>query len=108
MANTIYFKISGIVYDRDGNITRYLSNITNENGAVITKNGNDFDIKLFISDSHIFHFISENGYKFDNVNGKIKYYANGYPNKTYNADITKISDTELKVDVKTYIHNLKM
>ena len=108
MANTIYFKISGLVYDRDGNITRYLSNITNENGAVITKNGNDFDIKLFISNSHIFHFIAENGYKFDNVNGQIKYYANGYPNKTYNADITKISDTELKVDVKTYIHNLEM
>ena len=108
MANTIYFKISGLVYDRDGNITRYLSNITNENGAVITKNGNDFDIKLFISNSHIFHFIAENGYKFDNVNGKIKYYPNGYPDKTYNADITKISDTELKVDFKTYIHNLEM
>ena len=106
--NTIYFKIAGIVYDRDGNITRYLSNVTNENGAVITKNGNDFDIKLFISNSHIFHFIAENGYKFDNVNGQIKYYANGYPNKTFNADITKISDTELKVDVKTYIHNLEM
>ena len=108
MANTIYFKISGLVYDRDGNITRYLSNITNENGAVITKNGNDFDIKLFISNSQIFHFIAENGYKFDNVNGKIKYYPNGYPDKTYNADITKISDTELKVDFKTYIHNLEM
>ena len=105
--NTIYFKIAGIVYDRDGNITRYLSNITNENGAVITKNGNDFDVKLFISNSHIFHFISENGYKFDNVTKQVKYYANGYPNKTYNADITKISDTELKVDVKTYIHNLE-
>ena len=108
MANTVYFKISGLVYDRDGNITRYLSNITNENGAVITKNGNDFDIKLFISNSHIFHFIAENGYKFDNVNGQVKYYANGYPDKTYNANITKISDTELKVDVKTYIHNLEM
>ena len=106
--NTIYFKIGGLVYDRDGNITRYLSNVTNENGAVITKNGNDFDIKLFISNSHIFHFIAENGYKFDNVNGQVKYYANGYPNKTFNADITKISDTELKVDVKTYIHNLEM
>ena len=108
MANTIYFKISGLVYDRDGNITRYLSNITNENGAEITKNGNDFNIKLFISNSHIFHFIAENGYKFDNVNGQIKYYANGYPDKTYNASITKISDTEIKVDVKTYIHNLEM
>ena len=108
MANTIYFKISGLIYDRDGNITRYLSNITNENGAVITKNGNDFDVKLFISNSHIFHFIAENGYKFDNVNGQIKYYANGYPDKTYNASITKISDTELKVDFKTYIHNLEM
>ena len=108
MANTIYFKISGLVYDRDGNITRYLSNITNENGAVITKNGNDFDIKLFISNSHIFHFITENGYKFDNVNGKVKYYPAGYPNKTYNADITKISDTELKVNFQTYIHNLEM
>ena len=106
--NTIYFKIAGLVYDRDGNITRYLSNITNENGAVITKNGNDFDIKLFITNSHIFHFIAENGYKFDNVNGKVKYYANGYPNNTYNADITKISDTEIKVDVKNYIHNLEM
>ena len=108
MANTIYFKISGLVYDRDGNITRYLSNITNENGAVITKNGNDFDIKLFISNSHIFHFIAENGYKFDNVTKQVKYYPVGYPNKTWNADITKISDTELKVDVKTYIHNLEM
>ena len=106
--NTIYFKIAGLVYDRDGNITRYLSNITNENGAVITKNGNDFDIKLFITNSHIFHFIAENGYKFDNVNGKVKYYPAGYPNNTYNADITKISDTEIKVDVKTYIHNLEM
>ena len=106
--NTIYFKIAGLVYDRDGNITRYLSNVTNENGAVITKNGNDFDIKLFISNSQIFHFITENGYKFDNVNGKIKYYPIGYPNNTYNADITKISDTELKVDFKTYIHNLEM
>ena len=108
MANTIYFKISGLVYDRDGNITRYLSNITNENGAVITKNGNDFDIKLFISNSHTFHFIAENGYKFDNVTKQVKYYANGYPNKTYNADITKISDTELKVNFQTYIHNLEM
>ena len=106
--NTIYFKIAGIVYDRDGNITRYLSNVTNENGAVITKNGNDFDIKLFISNSHIFHFIAENGYKFDNVNGQVKYYASGYPNKTFNADITKISDTELKVNFQTYIHNLEM
>ena len=108
MANTIYFKIGGLVYDKDGNITRYLSNITNENGAIITKNGNDFDIKLFISNSHIFHFISENGYKFDNVNGKIKYYPIGYPDKNYNATITKISDSELKVDFKTYIHNLEM
>ena len=106
--NTIYFKIGGLVYDRDGNITRYLSNVTNENGAVITKNGNDFDIKLFISNSHIFHFIAENGYKFDNVNGQVKYYASGYPNKTFNADITKISDTELKVNFQTYIHNLEM
>ena len=106
--NRIYFKIGGLVYDRDGNITRYLSNITNENGAVITKNGNDFDIQLFISNSHIFHFIAENGYKFDNVNGQVKYYPVGYPDKTWNADITKISDTELKVDVKTYIHNLEM
>ena len=106
--NTIYFKIAGIVYDRDGNITRYLSNVTNENGAVITKNGNDFDVKLFISNSHIFHFIAENGYKFDNVNGQVKYYPAGYPNKTYNADITKISDTELKVNFQTYIHNLEM
>ena len=108
MANTIYFKIAGLVYDRDGNITRYLSNITNENGAVITKNGNDFDIKLFIANSHIFHFIAENGYKFDNVTKQVKYYAVGYPNDNYNADITKISDTELKVDFKTYIHNLTM
>ena len=108
MANTVYFKISGLVYDRDGNITRYLSNITNENGAVITKNENDFDIKLFISNSHIFHFIAENGYKFDNVTKQVKYYPSGYPNNTYNADITKISDTELKVDFKTYIHNLEM
>ena len=108
MANTIYFKISGLVYDRDGNITRYLSNITNENGAVITKNGNDFDIKLFISNSHTFHFIAENGYKFDTLPKQVKYYANGYPNNTYNADITKISDTELKVNFQTYIHNLEM
>ena len=108
MANTIYFKIAGIVYDRDGNITRYLSNVTNENGAVITKNGNDFDIKLFISNSHTFHFIAENGYKFDNVTGKVKYYPAGYPNNKYNADVTKISDTELKINFQTYIHNLEM
>ena len=108
MANTIYFKIAGLVYDRDGNITRYLSNVTNENGAVITKNGNDFDIKLFISNSHTFHFIAENGYKFDNVTGKVKYYPIGYPNNKYNADVTKISDTELKINFQTYIHNLEM
>ena len=106
--NTIYFKIGGLVYDRDGNITRYLSNITNENGAVITKNGNDFDIKLFISNSHTFHFIAENGYKFDNVTKQVKYYPSGYPNNKYNADVTKISDTELKVNFQTYIHNLEM
>ena len=108
MANTIYFKIAGIVYDRDGNITRYLSNVTNENGAVITKNGNDFDIKLFISNSHTFHFIAENGYKFDNVTGKVKYYPVGYPTNKYDADVTKISDTELKINFQTYIHNLEM
>ena len=106
--NTIYFKIGGLVYDRDGNITRYLSNITNENGAVITKNGNDFDIKLFISNSHIFHFMAENGYKFDNVTKQVKYYPVGYPNNKYNADVTKISDTELKINFQTYIHNLEM
>ena len=106
--NTIYFKIGGLVYDRDGNITRYLSNVTNENGAVITKNGNDFDIKLFISNSHTFHFIAENGYKFDNVTGKVKYYPVGYPENKYDADVTKISDTELKVNFQTYIHNLEM
>ena len=106
--NTIYFKIAGIVYDRDGNITRYLSNVTNENGAVITKNGNDFDIKLFISNSHTFHFIAENGYKFDNVTGKIKYYPVGYSTNKYDADVTKISDTELKINFQTYIHNLEM
>ena len=106
--NTIYFKIGGLVYDRDGNITRYLSNVTNENGAVITKNGNDFDVKLFISNSHTFHFIAENGYKFDNVTKQVKYYPSGYPNKTYNADVTKISDTELKINFQTYIHNLEM
>ena len=108
MANTIYFKIAGLVYDRDGNITRYLSNVTNENGAVITKNGNDFDIKLFISNSHTFHFIAENGYKFDNVTKQVKYYPVGYPNNKYNADVTKISDTELKINFQTYIHNLEM
>lgn len=106
--NTIYFKIGGLVYDRDGNITRYLSNVTNENGAVITKNGNDFDIKLFISNSHTFHFIAENGYKFDNVTKQVKYYPVGYPNNKYNADVTKISDTELKINFQTYIHNLEM
>ena len=106
--NTIYFKIAGIVYDRDGNITRYLSNVTNERDAVITKNGNDFDIKLFISNSHTFHFIAQNGYKFDNVNGKVKYYPVGYPNNKYDADVTKISDTELKINFQTYIHNLEM
>lgn len=106
--NTIYFKIKGLVYNRDGNITRYLSNVTNENGAVITKNGNDFDIKLFISNSHTFHFIAQNGYKFDNVNGKVKYYPIGYPDNKYDADITKISDTELKINFQTYIHNLDM
>ena len=106
--NTIYFKIAGLVYDRDGNITRYLSNVTNENGAVITKNGNDFDIKLFIANSHTFHFIAENGYKFDNVTKQIKYYPIGYPENNYNADVTKISDTELKINFQTYIHNLEM
>ena len=108
MANTIFFKIAGLVYDRDGNITRYLSNVTNENGAVITKNGNDFDIKLFISNSHTFHFIAENGYKFDNLPKQVKYYPAGYPNNKYNADVTKISDTELKINFQTYIHNLEM
>lgn len=108
MANTIFFKIAGLVYDRDGNITRYLSNVTNENGAVITKNGNDFDIKLFISNSHTFHFIAENGYKFDNATGKVKYYPIGYPDNKYDADVTKISDTELKINFQTYIHNLEM
>lgn len=108
MANTIFFKIAGIVYDRDGNITRYLSNVTNENGAVITKNGNDFDIKLFIANSHTFHFIAENGYKFDNLPKQVKYYPVGYPNNKYNADVTKISDTELKINFQTYIHNLEM
>ena len=108
MANTIFFKIAGLVYDRDGNITRYLSNVTNENGAVITKNGNDFDIKLFISNSHTFHFMAENGYKFDNVTKQVKYYPAGYPNNKYNADVTKISDTELKINFQTYIHNLEM
>ena len=108
MANTIFFKIGGLVYDRDGNIIRYLSNVTNENGAVITKNGNDFDIKLFISNSHTFHFIAENGYKFDNVTKKIKYYPVGYPDNKYDADVTKISDTELKINFQTYIHNLNM
>lgn len=108
MANTIFFKITGLVYDRDGNITRYLSNVTNENGAVITKNGNDFDIKLFITNSHTFHFIAQNGYKFDNVTSKVQYYPIGYPDNKFNADITKISDTELKVNFQTYIHNLEM
>ena len=108
MANTVFFKIAGLVYDRDGNITRYLSNVTNENGAVITKNGNDFDIKLFISNSHTFHFIAQNGYKFDNVTGKVQYYPTGYPDNKYNADVTKISDTELKINFQTYIHNLEM
>ena len=106
--NTIYFKIGGLVYDRDGNITRYLSNVTNENGAVITKNGNDFEIKLFISNSHTFHFMAENGYKFDNVTGKVKYYPVGYPDNKWDADVTKISDTELKINFQTYIHNLEM
>ena len=108
MANTIFFKIAGLVYDRDGNITRYLSNVTNENGAVITKNGNDFDIKLFITNSHTFHFIAQNGYKFDNVTGKVKYYPVGYPNDKYDADVTKISDTKLKVNFQNYIHNFNM
>ena len=107
--NTIYFKIAGLVYDRDGNITRYLSNITNEKGAEITKNGNDFDIKLRISNSHIFHFIAQNGYKFDNVQKTVQYYPSGYPNDTkFNATVTKVSDTELKVDFTTTIHNYEM
>lgn len=105
--NTVYFKISGLVYDRDGNITRYLSNVTNENGAVITKNGNDFDIKLFIANSRIFHLFAENGYKFDNATSKVKYYPIGYPDIKYDADIKKISDTELQVDFTTTIHNFK-
>ena len=106
--NTIYFKIKGLVHDRDGNITRYLSDITNENGAVITKNGNDFDIKLFIPNSHIFHFIAQNGYKFDNVTKTVQYYPSGYPDVKFNASVTKVSDTELKVDFTTTIHNYEM
>ena len=106
--NTIYFKIAGLVYDRDGNITRYLSNVTNENGAVITKNGNDFDIKLFIANSHIFHFMAQNGYKFDNVQKTVQYYPVGYPEVKFNATVTKISDTELKIDFTTTIHNFEM
>ena len=107
--NTIYFKIAGLVYDRDGNITRYLSDITNEKGAVITKNGNDFDIKLFISNSHTFHFMAQNGYKFDNVQKTVQYYPSGYPNGTkFPATVTKLSDTELKVDFTTTIHNYEM
>ena len=106
--NTIYFKIKGLVHDRDGNITRYLSDITNENGAVITKNGNDFDIKLFIPNSHIFHFIAQNGYKFDNVTKTVQYYPSGYPDVKFNATVTKVSDTELKVDFTTTIHNYEM
>lgn len=106
--NTIYFKIGGLVYDRDGNITRYLSNITNEKNAVITKNGNDFDIKLFISNSHTFHFIAQNGYKFDTLPKTIKYYPTGYPEVKFDATITKVSDTELKVDFTTTIHNYEM
>ena len=106
--NTVYFKIGGLVYDRDGNIIRYLSNVTNENGAVVTKNGNDFDIKLFISNSHIFHFIAQNGYKFDNITKTVQYYPTGYPETKFNATITKISDTELKVDFTTTIHNFGM
>ena len=106
--NTIYFKITGLVYDRDGNITRYLSNITNENGAVITKNGNDFDIKLFIPNSHIFHFIAQNGYKFDNVQKTVQYYPAGYPEVTFPATVTKVSDSELKVDFTTTIHSYDM
>ena len=106
--NTIYFKIAGIVYDRDGNITRYLSNVTNENGAVITKNGNDFDIKLFIANSHTFHFIAQNGYKFDNVTKTVQYYPVGYPEVKFSATVTKVSDAELKVDFTTTIHNFEM
>ena len=105
--NTIYFKIAGLVHDRDGNITRYLSNVTN-NSAVITKNGNDFEIKLFISNSHKFKFFAENGYKFDNVTSQVKYYPSGYPKTKYNANVTKISDTELQVDLETSIHNFEM
>ena len=106
--NTIYFKITGLVYDRDGNITRYLSNITNEKGAVITKNGNDFDIKLFISNSHTFHFIAENGYKFDNLPKTVKYYPVGYPEVKFDATIKKVSDAEITVDFTTTIHNYEM
>ena len=105
MANMVYFKIKGIVYDRNRNITRYLSNITTTGGAVITKNGNDFDIKLFISNSHIFNLIAQNGYKFDNVTSNIEYYPVGYSDNKQKGTITKISDTELKLDVTTAIHN---
>ena len=108
MANTVYFKIAGLVYDRNGNITRYLSNIKNYGEAETTKNGNDFEIKLFISDNHKFRFFAENGYKFDNVTGQVKYYPKGYPNNKYNANVTKLSETQLKIDLETSIHNLEM
>ena len=105
MANTVYFKIKGLVYDRNRNITRYLSNITTTGGAIITKNGNDYEIKLFIANGHTFNLISENGYKFDNVSGNIQYYAVGYADNKLNGSITKISDTELTLDVTSAIHN---
>lgn len=107
MANTVYFKIAGLVYDRDMNITRYLSNVIsyNNGGAVITKNGNDFEVKLFISNNHKFRLIAESGYKFDNVTGNIQYYPVGYSSDKMSGTITKVSDTELLLDVTTTIHN---
>lgn len=101
----VYFKIKGKVYDRNRNIIRYLSDVINSGSAVVTKNGNDFDIKLSISNSHTFNLIAQNGYKFENVTSNIEYYPVRYSDNKKQGTITKISDTELKLDVTTAIHN---
>ena len=53
--------------------------------------------------------MAQNGYKFDNVQKTVQYYPSGYPNGTkFPATVTKLSDTELKVDFTTTIHNYEM
>lgn len=106
MADTVYFKILGKDYDRNGNVILNIKDVISYNdSAEITKNGTYFEITLDISDNHKFRLIAENGYKFDNVTGDIQYYPSGYSSNKSDGSITKISNTELLLDVTTVIHN---